>query len=138
MSEAHIEAVMKYDSTWASKTLLATLEVLQSTHAMIQRLGAKTRLRKVIEEAAELIVAIRHYEDDRASCAEVIAEMADVLIAVLQADYCLQQSDSAPEGLYSALDKKLARLNEYLAQKAINDAHRFVDVFAMKEEKCRD
>ena len=74
--------------------------------------GERAQLDQVIEEAAELIVAVNHYKRRRAgSLREVIEEMADMTIMLGQ---LLELLDDHRDEYTQVVDYKIQRLRERL------------------------
>ena len=46
----------------------------------VNKWGTKPQVEQAIEECAELILALRHYDRNKASIADVVSEIADVEI----------------------------------------------------------
>lgn len=73
----------------------------------IKKWGEKPQVEMAIEEMAELILALRHYDRGRISGQEVISEIADVQI--MMAQLAVMYGEHRVE---EAKAKKLARLAE--------------------------
>jgi len=73
----------------------------------INRYGARKQTRKVMEECAELMAAVYHYQDGRCKKAHVAEEIADVIIM------CHQLAMIIDEDMVSGFVKsKIERLKE--------------------------
>jgi hypothetical protein len=71
--------------------------------AALKHYGPGAQLRKLIEEMAELTVALSHYEQGRCSTADVITEIADVGLVLAQVERIFGEGDALEECLRKAL-----------------------------------
>ena len=77
--------------------------------ATLEKWGEKTQYEQMVEECAELIAAIKHYERGKIKREDLIAELADVTLMVGQLTWMLGKDEVA-----SAIDSKLAKLDKLL------------------------
>ncbi len=77
--------------------------------ATLEKWGEKAQYEQMVEECAELIAALKHYERGKIGRAEVIAELADVTLMVGQLTWMLGE-----EEVTAAIDAKLAKLKTLL------------------------
>ena len=73
--------------------------------------GVEFQTEKAIEECAELICAIKHFEDLRADHSAVITEIADVLIMCEQLSMIFGKDKVKQE-----IDRKINRLDKRLCE----------------------
>lgn len=76
---------------------------------LMGRDGKTKYIRKIIEELAELQLAILHYQDGKVGHLQIKEEMADVLLQIEKLAYAMDISD---EDLSAAYFKKLHQLEE--------------------------
>lgn len=79
-----------------------------ATASAVRLWGAPKQLRQLTEECGELVAAVNQYERGRITAEELAAEIADVLIMVLQARCIIPKVD-----VY--VDCKLERLEVRIA-----------------------
>lgn len=77
--------------------------------ATLEKWGEKAQYDQMIEECAELIAALKHYERGKVEQSQVISELADVTLMVEQLTWMLGE-----EKVATAIDSKLAKLNKLL------------------------
>ena len=85
---------------------------LEETCALaVARWGSESQVRMVIEECAELTVALLHHLRGRASLDDVASELADVIIVTAQLQLILERANV---DLEPAISRKLERLRRLL------------------------
>lgn len=77
--------------------------------ATLDKWGEEAQFDQMIEECAELIVALKHYKRGKADKEEVINELADVKLMVGQLSWMF-----GTEELNSAIEAKLEKLDGLL------------------------
>lgn len=77
--------------------------------ATLEKWGEKAQYEQMVEECAELIAALKHYERGKIERGDLIAELADVTLMVGQLTWMLGKDEVA-----SAIDSKLAKLDKLL------------------------
>jgi len=75
----------------------------------IERFGFRRQVEKAEEEMAELISALHHFKDGRATMDDVVTEIADVTIMMLQLAMIFGKEEVDDEVVY-----KLKRLEDRL------------------------
>lgn len=78
----------------------------------MNKYGMDKQIDQLIEECAELIVALQHFKRDRVTWIEVSEEMADVIIMIDQ----MKTQDVVDRMVNSTIDHKLKRLEERLIE----------------------
>ena len=77
--------------------------------ATLEKWGEKAQYEQMVEECAELIAALKHYERGKIGRSEIIAELADVTLMVGQLTWMLGEEEVA-----TAIDGKLEKLGKLL------------------------
>lgn len=77
--------------------------------ATLEKWGEKAQYEQMVEECAELIAALKHYERGKIGRSEIIAELADVTLMVGQLTWMLGEKDVA-----AAIEEKLLKLDKLL------------------------
>jgi len=77
--------------------------------ATLEKWGEKAQYEQMVEECAELIAALKHFERGKIKRSDIIAELADVTLMVGQLTWMLGEDKVA-----SAIEAKLAKLNSLL------------------------
>ncbi len=77
--------------------------------AALEKWGDKAQYEQMVEECAELIAALKHYERGKIERSDLVAELADVTLMVGQLTWML-----GPDEVAAAIDAKLAKLGELL------------------------
>lgn len=80
----------------------------------IEAWGLSAQMGQLVEEAAELIIAIRHWERGRVDFSEVIEEAADTMLMCMQVRYLY------PKEFDNILDYKINRTKNKLAARKEN------------------
>jgi NTP pyrophosphatase (non-canonical NTP hydrolase) len=88
-----------------------TARVFSVCRRALATYGTDSQLAMVIEECAELIVALTHYGRGRASLTDIADELADVTIVLAQLAILLQTNGV---DVNAATDAKLDRLEQRL------------------------
>lgn len=91
------------------KSFLSTLQ------AAVAKYGPEAQRRQLLEELAELQVAVLHHQREKATKADVVTEMADVTIMLAQLQIMLAVSN---EVLEREIRRKLNRLADKLVPHA--------------------
>lgn len=71
---------------------------------LLDHYGLPEQMRQTIEECGELIVALRHFERGKATYADVVSEIADVIIMCEQMRFVF-----GPDDVNETIDQKLRR-----------------------------
>ncbi len=82
---------------------------------VIRKYGIEAQLNMLIEECAELIVAINHFKRNRKSFNSVLEEIADVFIVANQFKYKYKKI------INPIINSKLKRLKEKLNKEDLSD-----------------
>ncbi len=77
--------------------------------ATLEKWGEKAQYEQMVEECAELIAALKHYERGKIGRDEIIAELADVTLMVGQLTWMLGEEEVA-----AAIEVKLEKLGKLL------------------------
>ena len=77
--------------------------------ATLKKWGEKAQYEQMVEECAELIAALKHFERGKIGRNEIIAELADVTLMVGQLTWMFGEDEVA-----TAIDTKLAKLDKLL------------------------
>ncbi len=77
--------------------------------ATLEKWGEKAQYEQMVEECAELIAALKHYERGKIEREDLIAELADVTLMVGQLTWMLGQQEVS-----TAIDAKLTKLHKLL------------------------
>ena len=77
--------------------------------AAMEKWGEKAQYEQMVEECAEMITALKHFERGKIDRSEMIAELADVTLMVGQLTWMLGADEVA-----SAIDTKLIKLGKLL------------------------
>ncbi len=75
----------------------------------LEKWGEKAQYDQLIEECAELIATLKHYERGKANLENVVDELADVYLMVGQLAYMLGE-----DRLQQAVTRKIAKLQDLL------------------------
>lgn len=78
--------------------------------ASLEKWGAEAQYDQAVEECAELIAVLKHFRRGRVGEAEVVAELADVVLMVGQLAYMFGE-----EKVERAVEGKIAKLRALLA-----------------------
>jgi len=81
----------------------------QIYRATLKKWGEKAQYEQMVEECAELIAALKHYERGKIERSEVIAELADVTLMVGQLSWMLGEAEVS-----AAIETKLEKLDALL------------------------
>jgi NTP pyrophosphatase (non-canonical NTP hydrolase) len=81
-------------------------EIFKTT---LKKWGVEAQYDQTIEECAELITALKHLKRGRITEAEVVEELADVILMVHQLTFMLGE-----DRVCKAIDKKIYKLKELL------------------------
>ncbi len=77
--------------------------------AALEKWGEKAQYEQMVEECAELITALKHFERGKIERSEIIAELADVTLMVGQLTWMFGADEVA-----TAIDSKLVKLGKLL------------------------
>ncbi len=77
--------------------------------AALDKWGEQAQYEQMVEECAELITALKHFERGKIKRGEIIAELADVTLMVGQLTWMF-----GPEEVAAAIDSKLDKLGKLL------------------------
>ncbi len=77
--------------------------------ATLEKWGEKAQYEQMVEECAELITALKHFERGKTKRSDIIAELADVTLMVGQLTWMFGEKEVA-----AAIDVKLAKLDALL------------------------
>jgi NTP pyrophosphatase (non-canonical NTP hydrolase) len=77
--------------------------------ATLEKWGEKAQYEQMVEECAELIAALKHFERGKIERHDIIAELADVTLMVGQLTWMFGEDEVA-----AAIDEKLAKLDALL------------------------
>ncbi len=77
--------------------------------ATLEKWGEKAQYEQMVEECAELIAALKHFERGKVERSDIIAELADVTLMVGQLTWMFGEDEVA-----AAIDVKLAKLDALL------------------------
>ena len=77
--------------------------------AALEKWGERAQYEQMVEECAELIAALKHYERGKVDRKELIAELADVTLMVGQLTWML-----GPDEVSAAIEAKLTKLEALL------------------------
>ena len=77
--------------------------------ATLAKWGEQAQYEQMVEECAELITALKHYERGKIGRNEIIAELADVTLMVGQLTWMFGETE-----VNEAIEAKLAKLNSLL------------------------
>jgi len=77
--------------------------------ATLEKWGEKAQYEQMVEECAELITALKHFERGKIERNDIIAELADVTLMVGQLTWMFGEDKVA-----SAIETKLAKLDALL------------------------
>jgi len=77
--------------------------------ATLAKWGEKAQYEQMVEECAELIAALKHFERGKIGRSEIIAELADVTLMVGQLTWMLGEVE-----VDEAIETKLAKLDTLL------------------------
>ncbi len=80
-------------------------------HDAVEKLGRRSQFTKVLEELAELTLALIHYKDGKTTHDEVVDEIVDVSIMLEQLKVMMEISN---EEMTKKWEEKLARLQRIL------------------------
>ncbi len=75
----------------------------------LEKWGEKAQYDQLIEECAELIATLKHYERGKANLENVVNELADVYLMVGQLAYMLGE-----DRLQQAVTRKITKLQDLL------------------------
>ncbi|NCO53301.1 MAG: antitoxin [Deltaproteobacteria bacterium] len=77
--------------------------------ATLAKWGAEAQYEQMVEECAELIAALKHFQRGKIGRSELIDELADVRLMVGQLSWMLGEDQ-----VHTAIEKKLVKLQELL------------------------
>lgn len=77
--------------------------------ATLEKWGERAQYEQMVEECAELIAALKHFERGKIGREAIIAELADVTLMVGQLTWMLGEAEVA-----AAIEEKLAKLDRLL------------------------
>jgi len=77
--------------------------------AALEKWGEKAQYEQMVEECAEMITALKHFERGKIERSDIIAELADVTLMVGQLTWMFGAEEVA-----AAIDTKLVKLGKLL------------------------
>jgi NTP pyrophosphatase (non-canonical NTP hydrolase) len=77
--------------------------------ASLEKWGAEAQYDQAVEECAELIAVLKHFRRGKVGEAEVVSELADVVLMVGQLAYMFGE-----EKIEEAVEEKLRKLHQLL------------------------